>query len=81
MYTIKAIAKAAGVDESRVKLHRAMLGGGFGRRSISEMDFVDDAAWLSKQTGRPVKLTWSREDDFARAGSNPLPAIFCGLHE
>ena len=28
VYTIKAIAKATGVDESRVKLHRAMLGGG-----------------------------------------------------
>ena len=59
VYTIKAIARETGADESRVKLHRAMLGGGFGRRSISEMDFVEDAAWLSKQTGRPVKLTWS----------------------
>lgn len=76
VYTIKAIAKAAGVDESRVKLHRAMLGGGFGRRSISEMDFVDDAAWLSKQTGKPVKLTWSREDDLASGWFKPASGQF-----
>ena len=76
VYTIKAIAKATGVDESRVKLHRAMLGGGFGRRSISEMDFVDDAAWLSKQTGKPVKLTWSREDDFAAGWFKPASGHF-----
>ena len=76
MYTIKAIAKATGVDESRVKLHRSMLGGGFGRRSISEMDFVDDAAWLSKQTGKPVKLTWSREDDLTAGWFKPASGHF-----
>ena len=76
VYTIKAIAKATGVDESRVKLHRAMLGGGFGRRSISEMDFVDDAAWLSKQTCKPVKLTWSREDDLAAGWFKPATGQF-----
>ena len=76
VYTIKAIAKATGVDESRVKLHRAMLGGGFGRRSISEMDFVDDAAWLSKQTGRPVKLTWSRADDLTAGWFKPASGHF-----
>ena len=76
VYTIQAIANVTGVDESRVKLHRAMLGGGFGRRSISEMDFVDDAAWLSKQTGKPVKLTWSREDDFAAGWFKPASGHF-----
>lgn len=76
VYTIKAIARTTGADESRVRLHRAMLGGGFGRRSISEMDFVDDAAWLSKQTGKPVKLTWSREDDFAAGWFKPASGHF-----
>ena len=76
VHTITAIAKATGVDESRVKLHRAMLGGGFGRRSISEMDFVDDAAWLSKQTRKPVKLTWSREDDLAAGWFKPASGHF-----
>ncbi|MDE0157818.1 MAG: molybdopterin-dependent oxidoreductase [Gammaproteobacteria bacterium] len=76
VYTIKAIARETGVDESRVELHRAMLGGGFGRRSISEMDFVDDAAWLSKQTGRPVKLTWSREDDVIAGWFKPVTGQF-----
>ena len=53
-----------------------MLGGGFGRRSISEMDFVDDAAWLSGQTGKPVKLTWSREDDLAAGWFKPASGHF-----
>ncbi len=75
-HTIRAIAKATGVEPSRVKLHRAMLGGGFGRRSISEMDFVDDAAWLSKHTGTPVKLTWSREDDIAAGWFKPATGQF-----
>ena len=75
-HTVKAIARATGADESRIKLHRAMLGGGFGRRSISEMDFVDDAAWLSKQAGRPVKLTWSREDDVAAGWFKPATGQF-----
>ena len=76
VHTVKAIAKAVGIDASRVKLHRAMLGGGFGRRSISEMDFVDDAAWLSKQTGKPVKLVWSREDDIAAGWFKPITGQF-----
>ena len=76
VYTIKAIAAATGADESRVTLHRSMLGGGFGRRSISEMDFVDDAAWLSGQTGKPVKLTWSREDDLAAGWFKPASGHF-----
>ncbi len=41
--------------------HVTLLGGGFGRKS--KPDYVAEAAILSKQLGKPVKVVWSREDD------------------
>ncbi len=38
-----------------------LLGGGFGRKS--KPDYVAEAALLSKELGKPVKIVWSREDD------------------
>jgi isoquinoline 1-oxidoreductase beta subunit len=55
-------ADVAGVSPSRVTVHRTFMGGGFGRRA--EMDFVTHAvAAASAFPGRPVKLTYSREQD------------------
>ncbi|KPK05628.1 MAG: acylaldehyde oxidase [Betaproteobacteria bacterium SG8_39] len=57
-----AAAKAAGVAEDRVTLHVTLLGGGFGRRL--ETDVIVQAVRVAMKTaGRPVKLTWSREED------------------
>ncbi|MBK1704537.1 xanthine dehydrogenase family protein molybdopterin-binding subunit [Halochromatium glycolicum] len=50
-----------GLPQEQVRVHTLFLGGGFGRRS--EQDFVRDAVSLAQQTGRPVKVIWSREDD------------------
>ena len=44
-----------------VTCHVTLLGGGFGRKS--KPDYVAEAALLSKQVGKPVKVVWSREDD------------------
>ena len=54
-------ARIAGLTPEQVLVHTTFLGGGFGRRS--EMDFVVDAVELSKATGAPVKVIWTREDD------------------
>ena len=55
------VAKALGVTKEDVVCHVTFLGGAFGRKS--KPDFAVEAALLSKQTGKPVKVVWSREDD------------------
>ena len=55
------VAGLLGVEPAKVKVHVTLLGGGFGRKS--KADFSAEAAWLAKETGRPVKVTWTREDD------------------
>ena len=57
----EAIAAAIGVKKEDVTVHMMLCGGGFGRKSFP--DFIVEAAILSKETGKPVKVVWSREDD------------------
>jgi isoquinoline 1-oxidoreductase beta subunit len=55
-------AGVAGVERDKTNVHTTFMGGGFGRRG--EMDFSLYAALLAKETnGRPVKVTWTREED------------------
>jgi len=55
------VAKALGLKKENVTCHVTFLGGGFGRKS--KPDYAVEAAVLSKKTGKPVKVIWSREDD------------------
>ncbi|MBV8604826.1 MAG: xanthine dehydrogenase family protein molybdopterin-binding subunit [Pelomonas sp.] len=56
-----AIVAALGMKPEDITLQTSFLGGGFGRRL--ELDFIVQAALISKAVGRPVKLLWTREDD------------------
>lgn len=56
-----AIAAAVGAKKEDVTVHVTLLGGAFGRKSFP--DFGVEAAVLSKKTGKPVKVVWTREDD------------------
>jgi isoquinoline 1-oxidoreductase subunit beta len=59
-----------GLEPSAVTIHQTRLGGSFGRRGSTE--FVCEAAAISQRVKKPVKLTWTREDDaehdFLRVG-------------
>src|SRR5215471_15529201 len=56
------VAKRLGMSADDVTVHVTLLGGGFGRKS--KPDFAIEAAVLSKAMGgKPVKVTWTREDD------------------
>src|SRR3979490_2402557 len=56
------IAQELGIPKENVICHVTLLGGGFGRKS--KPDYVVEAAVVSKaMDGKPVKVTWTREDD------------------
>jgi isoquinoline 1-oxidoreductase subunit beta len=60
------VAKRLGLSADDVKVNVTLLGGGFGRKS--KPDFAIEAAVLSKaMDGKPVKVTWTREDDLHNA--------------
>lgn len=63
------LSQVASVQPAKVKIHTMMLGGGFGRRFAP--DFVIDATLLSKISGAPVKLIYTREDDMAAGFYRP----------
>ena len=56
-----ALKQLLGIDAERVTIHQTRLGGSFGRRGSPE--FVCEAAAISERVKKPVKLTWTREDD------------------
>ncbi|MEQ9641695.1 MAG: molybdopterin-dependent oxidoreductase [Alphaproteobacteria bacterium] len=59
--TLPLVAKALGVDPSKVVFETSYLGGGFGRRLYC--DFFVPAALAAKALDRPVKLVLARGDD------------------
>ena len=57
-----AIVSMGNYEESQVHIHTTYLGGGFGRRV--ETDVMIGAYKIAKEMGgKPVKVTWSREED------------------
>ena len=61
-------AKALGMDESQVTIHRTLMGGTFGRRASKTADFVVEAVQAAMGEARPVQIIWSREEDIQQGG-------------
>lgn len=59
----ESVAGSLSIKKEDVECHVTLLGGGFGRKS--KPDYVVEAALLSRQVGKPVKIVWTREDDIA----------------
>src|SRR3954470_20836183 len=72
----EAPAKLLGIPREKVKLHDLLMGGGFGRRGNRDVDFIIDAVMLSKDSGRPVKVMWTRDDDVHNGRFRPLSAHY-----
>lgn len=55
------LAGVFGLPPEKITVHATWLGGAFGRKS--KPDFVVEAALIAKEVSKPVKVTWTREDD------------------
>lgn len=66
-------AQVAGIDPSKVIIHSPLLGGFFGRHFLyASANPFPQAILLAKAVGRPVKLMWSREEEFLRDALRPM---------
>lgn len=50
-----------GVEREKNTVQQCRMGGGFGRRLVA--DYAAEAIYLSKNSGAPVQVVWTREDD------------------
>ncbi|WP_431016798.1 molybdopterin cofactor-binding domain-containing protein [Bradyrhizobium pachyrhizi] len=66
-----AALEASGLPAEKVDVHKLMLGGGFGRRGMT--DYVRQAVAIARQMpGTPIKLLWSREEDMQHGKYHPI---------
>jgi isoquinoline 1-oxidoreductase subunit beta len=66
-----ATVEASGLPAAQVEVHKIHLGGGFGRRGMT--DYVRQAVAIAKEMpGTPVKLIWSREEDMLHGRYHPI---------
>ncbi len=63
------VAKVLNLPKEKIKIRFTRIGGAFGRRLVN--DFVAEAAALAQHVGKPVKLTWTREDDTQQGKYRP----------
>ena len=63
------VAKTLGLPEKKVRVLPQITSGTYGRNSAA--DAAIEAAILSKGSGRPVLLQWTREEEFAWSPSRP----------
>ncbi|OWT73545.1 MULTISPECIES: xanthine dehydrogenase family protein molybdopterin-binding subunit [unclassified Achromobacter] len=70
------IVKRTGLDPKQITVHSPMLGGFFGRHFLyNTANPFPQAIELAKAVGRPVKVIWSREEEFLRDVCRPMAAV------
>ena len=78
---LETAQQLTGLPPEKILIHTTFLGGGFGRRL--EVDYLAEAVRLSQASGQPVKLVWTREEDFRYDFFRPMTAtrIRAGLDQ
>ncbi|HUI38773.1 MAG TPA: molybdopterin cofactor-binding domain-containing protein, partial [Thermoplasmata archaeon] len=69
----EALAEALGRPPSDVRVTVPATGSGFGGKHASELAVA--AAHLAKASGRPVRIVYSREEEFSQAYFRPMAVI------
>ncbi|MBI2771930.1 MAG: xanthine dehydrogenase family protein molybdopterin-binding subunit [Burkholderiales bacterium] len=69
--TAQVVAQTLGLDISKVVVHKCHLGGGFGRRGLSQ-DWARQAVLIARAVGQPVKMIWTREEDMQHDFYRPM---------
>jgi nicotinate dehydrogenase subunit B len=67
------VAEALGISEERVRIVVAPTGGGYGGKHLGEAAI--EAARLARAARRPVKVRWSRREEFNWAYFRPAAVI------
>ena len=63
------VSRVADIPAENVQFHQTYLGGGFGRRGT--INHVTEAAEIAVQSGKPIQLVWTREDDIQQGPFRP----------
>ncbi len=67
---LAATSESSGLPQGQCEVYKLMLGGGFGRRGMT--DYVRQTVALAKEMpGTPIKLIWSREEDMLHGRFHP----------
>lgn len=67
------VAKALGIEETKVRIVAINPGGGFGGKHRAECEI--EAARLSRIAGKPVKVSWTREHEFTCSYHRPAGLV------
>lgn len=64
--------EATGLSHEQIEINRINLGGGFGRRGASSLEYNLQALTMAKEfPGTPIKLIWTREEDQTHGTYHP----------
>lgn len=68
---LAAVSEAAGLPIEQCEVYKQLLGGGFGRKGMT--DYVSQAVAIAKEMpGTPIKLIWSREEAMQHGFFHPI---------
>jgi CO/xanthine dehydrogenase Mo-binding subunit len=71
--TRQSLSEALGVPEANVHVVVPPVGAGFGGKHAAELAY--GAARLAQAAGRPVRIVFSREEEFTRAYFRPMSVV------
>ena len=71
--TVRSVPGLSALTDAQIKVNSTFCGGGFGRKI--EQDYVLQAVKIAMAVGKPVKLTWSRPQDFKNDKYRPCASM------